>query len=156
MNKSLQSKIRGCLIGQCLGDALGYPVEGHDSIKCNYFVLNYAKKWFEGKTPDTLIWSGQYTDDSQLARELLESLVSNNGWSPENYADRIAKIFRENKIVGRGLACDQAAAQLNDGVGWKQSGVPIPSAGNGTDTCRSARDPSQPGVHVRGSRGAPR
>lgn len=129
---SIKDKIRGCIIGQCLGDALGYPVEGQDEVKCRYYVSNYMKAWFDGKQPDKSEWLGQYTDDSQLARELLESLIENNGWSPDDYANRIAKIFREDKIVGRGIACDQAATRLNCGINWKQSGVPAPSAGNGT------------------------
>jgi len=122
----------GCLIGQCLGDALGYPVEGRSAEECRSYVQKSVNHWFLGEEPQLNEWSGQYTDDSQLARELLESLVLNEGWNPEDYAARIAKIFKENKIVGRGLACDEAAGQLNAGANWKWSGVPSPSAGNGT------------------------
>ncbi|WP_082218394.1 ADP-ribosylglycohydrolase family protein [Kamptonema formosum] len=47
---------------------------------------------------------GQYTDDSQLARELLESYLACGRFDPSDYARRIAAIFAENRIVGRGRA----------------------------------------------------
>ncbi|MFQ5498618.1 MAG: ADP-ribosylglycohydrolase family protein [Candidatus Zixiibacteriota bacterium] len=129
---NLESRFVGCVIGQCLGDALGLQVEGKDGAECGRYVEDHMSRWFGGELPPTAEWSGQYTDDSQLARELLDSLVRNNGWVPEDYAERIGSIFRSDKIVGRGIACDQAARQLNAGVSWKKSGVAPPSAGNGT------------------------
>ncbi len=132
MVNSLSLKASGCLIGQCLGDALGYPAEGCPSEQCSDFVFNRVKRWFEGEEPPPEEWSGQYTDDSQLARELLDSLVKNEGWNPDDYAGRISDIFHSNLIVGRGIACDEAANRLIDGVSWTDSGCPPPSAGNGT------------------------
>ncbi len=127
-----KSAFRGCLLGQCLGDALGYPVEGHDEYECSHFIFDIASQWFKGTAPSPYQWSGQYTDDSQLARELLSSLVENGGFDGSDYAGRIADIFRSNKIVGKGIASDQAARNLNRGTHWQESGVPAPSAGNGT------------------------
>ena len=75
---------------------------------------------------------GQYTDDSQLARELLQSYVECGRFDPDNYAGRIAAIFQEDRIVGRGLATDLAARRLAEGVPWQDAGTPAPSAGNGT------------------------
>jgi ADP-ribosylglycohydrolase len=123
---------RGCLLGQCLGDALGFPVEGHAEDDCNSFIFRQVKYWFEGYEPTRDEWPGQYTDDSQLARELLESMVEKSGFDPEDYASRIAALFRENRIVGRGMATDQAARNLDEGISWEESGTPPPSAGNGT------------------------
>ncbi|MFX1513309.1 MAG: ADP-ribosylglycohydrolase family protein [Promethearchaeota archaeon] len=126
-------QFEGCLIGQCLGDALGFPVEGRNPNICHDYVLDYIKK-----TPNRMLGRvhfpfGQYTDDSQLARELIQSYVENNGeFDPELYADRIASIFAENRIVGRGFATHQAAHNLINGLSWEESGVPPPSAGNGS------------------------
>ena len=131
MSNLLQSKFTGCLIGQCLGDALGYPIEGMGEDKCSHFIYNKVKVWFDGVLSDDE-WTGQYTDDSQLARELLESLIKNDGFIPEDYANRIALIFKDNRIVGRGLATEQAANRLLQGIYWKEAGCPPPSAGNGT------------------------
>lgn len=127
-----RSHFRGCVIGQCLGDALGFPVEGRDEARCLRYVTDEMKSWFDGDIPSDAVWSGQYTDDSQLARELMISLIRSGGWSPRDYAMRIANIFHENRIIGRGLACDSAARKLIHGVDWRESGTPAPSAGNGT------------------------
>ncbi|MHA1995984.1 MAG: ADP-ribosylglycohydrolase family protein [Candidatus Hodarchaeales archaeon] len=124
---------QGCLIGQCLGDALGFPVEGYGPEYCRLYAEKYLNK-----TPEKMLGYGhypfgQYTDDSQLARELIQSYIENNGeLHPKKYAMRIAAIFAEDRIVGRGLATDQAAKKLNKGVPWEDSGMPPPHAGNGS------------------------
>lgn len=53
-------------------------------------------------------------------------------FDPGDYACRIAAIFEENRIVGRGLATEKAANQLIGGMSWKEAGCPAPSAGNGS------------------------
>jgi ADP-ribosylglycohydrolase len=127
-------RFSGCIIGQCLGDALGFPVEGYSPIICSHYVNNHLlanpmQLYGRGeKYP-----FGQYTDDSQLARELLISLRNNGGiFSPQDYANRIGKIFKERRIVGRGRATSKAASNINIGVGWENAGTPAPSAGNGS------------------------
>ena len=132
MSSRLQSKMRGCLIGQCLGDALGYPIEGHNADTCCHFTFDKVAHWFRGETPIPDHWTGQYTDDSQLARELLISLVERSGFNGDDYAARIVTLFKNNTIVGRGLATDEAVRRLLNGAYWKESGCRPPSAGNGT------------------------
>lgn len=122
----------GCIVGQCLGDALGFPVEGHPPAACARYVAEVLKAARTGQAGRGPFAFGQYTDDSQLARELLRSLVERGGWEPADYARRVADLFRSDRIVGRGMACDQAARRLNAGVPWHQAGEPPPSAGNGT------------------------
>ena len=75
---------------------------------------------------------GQYTDDSQLARELLQSFLVRGKFDPADYATRIAAIFNENRIVGMGMATLQAAKRLIAGISWEKSGTPAPAAGNGS------------------------
>lgn len=75
---------------------------------------------------------GQYTDDSQLARELMQSYAAHGRLKPDDYAARIAAIFSESRIVGRGLATDASARRLLQGVPWDEAGAPAPSAGNGS------------------------
>ena len=45
---------------------------------------------------------------------------------------RIATIFTENRIVGRGLATEEAALRLAQGVAWEEAGTPPPTAPNGS------------------------
>lgn len=114
------------MIGQCLGDALGFPVEGYPPEVCQEYVSERLKK---GRG---LFSFGQYTDDSQLARELLESYAECKRFDPQDYADRICAIFKEGRIVGRGRATSEAARRLAEGITWEEAGTPPPSAGNGS------------------------
>lgn len=126
-----EEQFSGCLIGQCLGDALGFPVEGASPAICRKYVEEILKGGRAGERGRRGTPFGQYTDDSQLARELLQSYAACKKFDAEDYARRIAAIFRENRIVGRGIATDEAARRLANGVPWEQAGAPPGRAGNG-------------------------
>ena len=128
-----KEQFSGCLIGQCLGDALGFRVEGCPPEICAPYVEQLRTRSMEhtlGGRADLPF--GQYTDDSQLARELMVSYAALGRFDPADYAARIHSIFAENRIVGRGLATDAAARRLMAGVPWEEAGTPPPHAGNGT------------------------
>ena len=123
----------GCLVGQCLGDALGFPVEGSPPDICASYVERLRSPSVEDATARRRNYAfGQYTDDSQLARELMVSYAELGRFDPSDYAVRIRSIFAEDRIVGRGLATDAAARRLIAGVPWDEAGTPAPQAGNGT------------------------
>ncbi|MHA1989362.1 MAG: ADP-ribosylglycohydrolase family protein [Candidatus Hodarchaeales archaeon] len=128
----MKNKFIGCLIGQAVGDALGYYVEGNSSKVCSEYIDNI----FSGEVSDIEkrlpSQFGQYTDDTQLARELLQSFVECQEFDPKDYARRIASIFAEKRIVGFGHATSQAAEKLIAGDHWQDSGTPPPYAGNGS------------------------
>ena len=125
-----RERFSGCLIGQCLGDALGFPVEGFPPDLCARYVDETMRgEEARARRPSPF---GQYTDDSQLARELLQSFAAKGRFDPEDYARRIAAIFVEDRIVGRGLATHRAAHRLAQGVSWQEAGEPPPVAGNGS------------------------
>lgn len=124
-------RVAGTLVGQCLGDALGFPVEGHPPETCAAYVANLLRKGHAGTIGRPPFPFGQYTDDSQLARELLCSLVENRGFEPIDYAARIGALFSEGRVVGRGRATEEAATRLARGWPWWESGAPAPNAGNG-------------------------
>jgi ADP-ribosylglycohydrolase len=129
---ALKDRFSGCLVGQCVGDALGFVVEGYTAQICARYVeteLMTGKAGERGRPPYEF---GQYTDDTQLTRELLESLVSRGGFDGEDYARRIADLFREDRIVGRGRTTEDAARKLIAGESWETAGVPAPAAGNGS------------------------
>ncbi|MDP6621403.1 MAG: ADP-ribosylglycohydrolase family protein [Alphaproteobacteria bacterium] len=131
MAKAALERFAGCLIGQCLGDALGFLVEGRDPETCARYVAELSPR----RPPlgqRASFRFGQYSDDSQLARELMQSFAGRRGFDPADYAGRVAAIFSENRIVGRGRATEQAAQRLAAGVLWSESGTPAPSAGNGS------------------------
>jgi ADP-ribosylglycohydrolase len=123
----------GCLVGQCLGDALRFVVEGCSPAVCRKYVsetLNAGQAAAEGSRASLAF--GQYSDDSQLARELMQSFAARGRFDPEDYARRIAAIFSEGRIVGRGRSTQEAAERLARGIPWDEAGTPPPSAGNGS------------------------
>lgn len=122
------------MVGQALGDALGFVVEGYPPETCRGYV-------------DSAVWPrrlpltgrgrgeypvGQYTDDTQLARELALSLVDRGGFDPQDYAARISALGTRDRIVGIGLATRSAVRRLLGGISWDAAGAPAGEAGNGT------------------------
>ncbi len=132
MTRPRKEQFSGCIIGQALGDAAGFVVEGYSTSVCKQYVKNVLtseKPMQQGRSPFSF---GQYSDDTQLARELLQSIVIRLDFDPVDYAQRIADIFSSDRIVGRGRATQQAADRLNRGVPWDQAGAPSSLAGNGS------------------------
>ncbi len=132
MNTPTESCFAGCLVGQCLGDALGFVVEGHPPAVCRRYVNEVLRAGKVTQAARGRFPFGQYSDDSQLARELLQSFAICGGFDPSDYARRVAALFAENRIVGRGRATEEAAWRLAQGVSWEEAGTPSPSAGNGS------------------------
>jgi ADP-ribosylglycohydrolase len=62
----------------------------------------------------------------------MQSYAACKKFDAADYADHIASIFRENRIVGRGRATELAAQNLMSGIPWDKAGTPPPSAGNGS------------------------
>ncbi|WP_207890321.1 ADP-ribosylglycohydrolase family protein [Rubrobacter taiwanensis] len=127
-----EERFVGCLIGQCTGDALGFVVEGRLPEVCRRYIDRVLDEGVPGEAGREPYRFGQYSDDSQLARELLQSYAELGRFDPEDYARRIAAIFREVRIVGQGRATEEAARRLIGGVSWRESGTPPPAAGNGS------------------------
>jgi ADP-ribosylglycohydrolase len=92
-------QFRGCLVGQCLGDALGFPVEGSPPEICAPYIeelrAGHCEPWPAVRGNYAF---GQYTDDSQLARELMLSYAEVGRFDPADYAARIRSIFAENRM----------------------------------------------------------
>ena len=129
---SNERRYSGSLIGQCLGDALGFVVEGDPPEVCREYVQETLKAGRIGEYGRAPFPVGQYSDDSQLARELLQSYAECERFDPRDYARRIAMIFVDNRIVGQGRATEQAAWRLAAYTPWEEAGTPSPSAGNGS------------------------
>jgi len=75
---------------------------------------------------------GQYTDDTQLMRELAVSLVEKEKFDPQDYAQRLVSLFQDTIVVGYGTATKQSVIRIQNGIPWNQSGAKPPSAGNGS------------------------
>lgn len=121
----------GSLIAQGLGDALGFLVEGHAPQTCAAYVAETFARQDPPPYRRGPFHFGQYSDDTQLARELALSLAAATPFSPADFAHRVAGLFAQETIVGRGQATEAAARRIIAGVRWDQAGEPSPSAGNG-------------------------
>lgn len=129
---ALEDRFVGAFLGQCVGDAVGFMVEGSSPAACRAYAdqVLIRGEAFEGRRGPYRL--GQYSDDSQLARELMRSYVTCRRFDPAEYAARIANMFAAGRVVGGGRATREAAARLSAGVPWTEAGAPPPNAGNGS------------------------
>jgi ADP-ribosylglycohydrolase len=124
--------LTGCLLGQALGDALGFVVEARPYETARRYVEEYLRAGRAGDLSHPDHPFGQYSDDTQLARELLLSVAEARGWSAEAFARRVSALFEDGRDVGAGPGTRAAAARLRAGTHWSLAGTPAPYAGNGS------------------------
>ena len=97
-------RVRGCLLGMAVGDALGAPLEGlgAQQIRAHYQqVTDYvdgARAW--KKTPYRWRMPGLYTDDTQQALALCDVLLARGRID----ADALATIYLDMATPERGYA----------------------------------------------------
>ena len=75
-------RLTGCLLGQALGDALGFVVEARPPDVAEAYVRDWLLARRAGDRAHAGYPFGQYSDDTQLARELLISVREADGWNP--------------------------------------------------------------------------
>jgi len=126
-------RFKGCILGCALGDVVGAWAETRPADEARDYARHFVAKFDFSKVGSHHhgVPFGQYTDDTQLTRELALSLIDEGGWVPQDFADRIARLFANDQVVGYGRATQEAAIRLLDGALWDQAGTPPPRAGNG-------------------------
>jgi ADP-ribosylglycohydrolase len=127
-----REQFSGCLVGQCLGDALGFVVEGFSPAACERYVEDYLRTERAGDFGQWPFPFGQYSDDSQLSRELIQSYVECRKFDPADYAEHLKLIFAEERIVAFGYSTKESVKRLIQGISWEESGALPPAAGNGS------------------------
>jgi ADP-ribosylglycohydrolase len=153
-----RDRLTGSILGQALGDALGFVVEAQPPEVARTYVEDWLRAGRAAERAHPQFPFGQYSDDTQLARELLRSFRDSGGWDPAAFAGRLGELFRDRRDVGAGRGTREAALRLLMGVPWHQSGTPAPYAGNGSAmragplglllpdrqaVCRAAREQSR-------------
>lgn len=151
-------RLAGCLLGQALGDALGFVVEAEPPEVAREYVESWLRTGRAAERSSRDFPFGQYSDDTQLARELLRSVQERRGWDPAAFAARLAGLFHQRRDVGAGQGTRSAAFRILMGVPWSESGTAPPYAGNGSAmragpvgllfsepgaVCRAAREQSR-------------
>jgi ADP-ribosylglycohydrolase len=128
MNKHITPAV---LVGQAVGDSLGMPFEASgDKIHKNLAT------WDGSMLPGT--WhklpAGQWTDDTEMATALAESLVEHKGYNPADAAKRYLA-WSQGTPHGMGGTTRKAMQALAEGKSWSESGVTAETpetVGNGT------------------------
>ena len=103
MDPTFFDRACGCLMGLAIGDALGAPVEGMppDRIKQQYGEVTGFFDMETAPTPDVpkpqtrFRMRGAYTDDTQMALCLLDSLVEAGGFEPVLVAESFCRLIGE-------------------------------------------------------------
>jgi ADP-ribosylglycohydrolase len=128
----IRDQLAGSILGQALGDALGFVVEAQPPEAARNYVTEWLRTGRASERAHPQFPFGQYSDDTQLARELLRSFQESGGWNPAAFATRLARLFRDRRDIGAGQGTRSAALRLLMGVPWSESGTPAPYAGNGS------------------------
>src|SRR4028119_1585759 len=93
MLKDLRAHSRGCLLGLAVGDALGGPVEFMDAkaIEKKHGLVTemIGGGWLN-------LRAGDYTDDTQMALCIAESLVETGDFSADDIAARFVAWLKSN------------------------------------------------------------
>jgi ADP-ribosyl-[dinitrogen reductase] hydrolase len=127
MDTDLQDRLRGVAVGAAIGDALGMPLEFGPAIPPDRLVRDMQP----GRLP-----AGAFTDDTEMALALAESLLAQRPLDSENLAQRFVAWYRAGppdigrqtrlvlKRISRGEPWDAAVAAVQAENPW--------SAGNGS------------------------
>ncbi len=124
--------LAGSLLGLALGDALGFVVEARPPGIAREYVSRWLRAGRAGEREHPSYPFGQYSDDTQLARELLLSVRDVGAWDPSAFAARLAALVYTGRDVGAGPGTRSAGLRVLLGAPWDCAGTPAPYAGNGT------------------------
>ena len=131
MSSPHEERLAGALIGLALGDALGFVVEAEPPPVAGAYA-RLLRDGGAGSRAHPHFPFGQYSDDTQLARELLLCVDQGGRWDPGRFARRVATLVRDGRDVGAGPATRTAAMRVSLGAPWPHAGAPVGYAGNGS------------------------
>lgn len=124
---TLQDRIRGVAVGAAIGDALGMPLEFRRATPNEQLVRDLLP----GRLP-----AGSFTDDTEMALALAESLLARKPLNPDDLAQRFVQWYRQGP-PDVGLYTSSVLSRIAAGVSWDQSAneaqqLRPESAGNGS------------------------
>lgn len=105
---SLLDRIRGCMVGAVIGDCLGSPVE------CQFWhgiPKEKILKRFADYRKETKI-RYQYTDDTAMARQVADSILSMRSVDSKNMAERFVTEFYKEPHRGYGQSVGEVFKKL--------------------------------------------
>ncbi len=104
------------MAGLAIGDALGMPVEGvsFEEIREKYREIRDFMPSGDG------LEAGEWTDDTEQALILAESLCETLYFSPDNFAEKLKRINLSHRY---GPTSSRAITNLKRGYSWRESGI---------------------------------
>ena len=120
----------GALLGGAVGDALGSFCEGWPRERI-LEVEDLMGRYRDLRRGGEVVRAGgTYTDDTQQALVLVESLLACGRVDPGDVADRLLRMWRAGELYGYGRAFREALERMADGVPWQQAAsTDMPSNG---------------------------
>jgi len=127
MNDVLRDRVRGCVVGAAVGDALGMPLEFGSKIPTTALV----REMTGGPLP-----AGAFTDDTEMALALSDSLLAHRPLDPADLADRFVA-WLQSKPRDVGIHTGSVLYQIAAGEPWDRVAESVlrrrpDSAGNGS------------------------
>ena len=108
MEQAVQDRLRGCAVGAAIGDALGMPLEFGPPSPENALVVNMQ----DGRLP-----AGSFTDDTEMALALAESLLFQKPLNTDDLVQRFVAWFHTNP--------PDIGIQTSRILGWLAAGHPF-------------------------------
>jgi len=124
---SLSDRIRGCAAGAAVGDALGMPLEFGPRQPESELV----REMETGRLP-----AGAFTDDTEMALALAESLLAHKPLDPDDLAQRFVAWYQSDP-PDIGIHTASVLARIAQEEPWKEAVTAVQStrpdsAGNGS------------------------
>lgn len=119
----VRSNFRGCLVGLAVGDALGMPFEG---VEYN-LIKNKIGEVTEFVDSEDGLKAGEWTDDTEQAIILAESLSETLYFSPEDFSERLRNVRISHRY---GPTSTSAISKLKKGLSWRESGIESDTVGS--------------------------
>jgi poly(ADP-ribose) glycohydrolase ARH3 len=113
-------RFAGALLGLAVGDALGRPTEGrrHDEIRALPRQTLLAFRGYRDGRIGRDLPPGSWSDDTQQALLLADSLVACRGFDGQDYAERLYALWRSGEARGYGRVYRKAMERRDAGQAW--------------------------------------
>ncbi len=127
MSPEMQDRIRGCAVGAAIGDALGMPLE----FGPRQSVGRLVREMKPGR-----VQAGTFTDDTEMALALAESLLARTPLDPADLAQRFVAWYRAGPD-DVGIHTSHVLSRIAAGEPWQEAVEQVQrlkpdSAGNGS------------------------
>lgn len=118
MNTDIQNRLRGVAVGAAIGDALGMPLEFGPAIPADRLVRDMRP----GRLP-----AGAFTDDTEMALALAESLLARRPLDPADLAGRFVAWYRAGP-PDVGIHTGRVLSRIAAGASWQEAAEAVQRA----------------------------